>query len=41
MSAHKKRTSIENGRNHTKKVIEEDEESADDISVEKWQIRVK
>ena len=34
VSACKQRTSIENGRKNTKKVIEEDEESTDDASVE-------
>ena len=34
-STQKKRTSMEKGRNHIKKVIEEDEESADYIYVER------
>ena len=41
MSAYKKRTSMENGKKRTKKVIEEDEERTDDISVERVKITVK
>ena len=41
VSVFDKRISMENGRKNTKKVIEEDEESTDDISVERVKITVK